>query len=77
MSGHVAIELLGSEDLLKNGAKLVLRPGAADFDVGQHVLEVTHPGRKALHLAEAFVYGVELFTDQLERFTQTFFERAL
>ena len=56
---------------------MILRPGAAGLDVGQHIFEVAHAGGEALHLAETLMHRVELFAHLLKGFPKAFFERAL
>ena len=47
-------------ELIEEIAELDLTPGATGLHILEHLLQVAHPGRERLHLAETLVHRLQL-----------------
>ena len=73
----VFLVLLRCQNLFEDRAKLYFTENTTRFDVGEDLLEITHPGCQILHLAETLVDLFEPLADQLEGLTDAFLQRLL
>ncbi|MNI45270.1 hypothetical protein D3C73_996890 [compost metagenome] len=73
----VAGVLVGRHVVFNQAGQLHLAPGAARLHVGQHALQVAHARRQRLHLAQAFVHGLQPVRHQFERLAQALLQRGM